>query len=216
MPQFLYLGFEVVYFLLGILSMINTLRSWRENKNRILIAISIYVGSVLMRSILDMVTYSADLNLDFIIAGTLTFGQVIGNVLFIIQVEFVLYLKKQTKFYTVPFIISFYLIVGRILVDSAIPFIIYAMIVSYGSAFNLIKDGRKKRNGLAIGMGLFFLLFGIGQTINIEIGFVIFKAVAMLTLYLGTRGFYEKYVWPDVKMEEKVLTTWISKLVIKE
>ncbi|MHA1375219.1 MAG: hypothetical protein ACTSR7_13110, partial [Promethearchaeota archaeon] len=156
MPQFLYLGFEVVYFLLGILSMINTLRSWRENKNRILIAISIYVGSVLMRSILDMVTYSADLNLDFIIAGTLTFGQVIGNVLFIIQVEFVLYLKKQTKFYTVPFIISFYLIVGRILVDSAIPFIIYAMIVSYGSAFNLIKDGRKKRNGLAIGMGLFF------------------------------------------------------------
>ncbi|MHA1496898.1 MAG: hypothetical protein ACTSRT_04890 [Promethearchaeota archaeon] len=80
MPQFLYLGFEVVYFLLGILSMINTLRSWRENKNRILIAISIYVGSVLMRSILDMVTYSADLNLDFIIAGTLTFGQVIGNV----------------------------------------------------------------------------------------------------------------------------------------
>jgi len=79
-------------------------------------------------------------------------------------------------------------------VDSAIPFIIYAMIVSYGSAFNLIKDGRKKRNGLAIGMGLFFLLFGIGQTINIEIGFVIFRAVAMLTLYLGTRGFYEKYV----------------------
>ncbi|MHA1192302.1 MAG: hypothetical protein ACTSP9_08405 [Promethearchaeota archaeon] len=216
MPQFLYLGFEIVYFLLGILSMINTLRSWRENKNRILIAISIYVGAVLMRSILDMVSYSADLNLDFIIGGTLTFGQVIGNLLFIIQLEFMFYLKKLKKFYTLPFIIAFYLIVGRLLVDSVIPFIIYAMIVSYGSAFNLIKDGRKKRNGLAIGMGLFFLLYGIGQTINIEIGFVIFKAVAMLTLYLGTRGFYEKYVWPDVKMEEKVLTTWISKLVIKE
>jgi len=216
MPQFLFLLIEAIYFVLGILAMINTLRSWRENKNRVLIAISIYVGAVLLRSLIDIFIYSADFNLDIILGGYLSLGMVIGNILFIIQVEFMFYLKKLTKLYTLPIIINFYIIMGRILVDSIIPFIIYAMIVSYVSAYNLIKDGRKKRNGLAIGMGLFFLLYGLGQTINIEIIFVIFKTVAMLALYLGTRGFYEKYVWPDEKMEEKILTTWISKLVIKE
>lgn len=216
MPQFPFLTFEVIYFIIGLLAVINTLKRWKENKNRILVAISVYVIAILMRSLLDIFIYAADFELDFIVAGYVTFGQIIGNFLFIVQVEFVLYLKKFTKLYTIPFIIAFYIIMGRILVDSIIPFIIWAMIVSYASAYNLIKDGRKKRNGLAVGMGFFFLLYGIGATLNIEVLFVAIRTVAMITLYLGTIGFYEKYVWPDQKVEEKILTTWISKLVIKE
>lgn len=216
MPQFIFLGFEVVYFTLGVLSMINSLRSWRENKNRMLIAVSVYIIAILLRSIIDIFIYSTEFNLDIILGGYLTLGMVLGNILFIIQVEFVMYLKKRTKLYTLPFVITFYLIAGRIIVDSAIPFIIWAMIVGYASAYNLIKDGRNKRNGLAIGMGLFFLFYSLGQTFVIETVFVILRTIGMIALYLGTRGFYEKYVWPDVKVEEKILTTWISKLVIKE
>ncbi|MFX1501372.1 MAG: hypothetical protein ACFFDH_10470 [Promethearchaeota archaeon] len=209
---------EVIYFTLGILAMITTLKRWIENKNRILIAISVYIAAVLIRSFIDIMIYITGFTLDIKLAGTLTIGQVIGNLLFIIQLEFIFFLKKYPKFYSFPVIIAFYLIFGRILVDSAIPFIMYAMLVSYSSAYFLIRDGKKRHNGLAIGMGLFFLMWGLGQTIgpNSEVVFLTFRLIAMLTLFAGTRGFYEKYVWPNQEIEQKIMNTWITKLVAKE
>jgi hypothetical protein len=105
---------------------------------------------------------------------------------------------------------------GRILVDSSIPFITYALIISYGSAYILIRDGKRKQNGLAVGMGLFFLFWGLGQTLQLELLFVILRLVAMVTLFLGTRGFYEKYVFPDQEEEKRIMGTWISKFVVKD
>ncbi|MFW9829244.1 MAG: hypothetical protein ACFFEY_16840 [Candidatus Thorarchaeota archaeon] len=102
------------------------------------------------------------------------------------------------------------------LVDSPIPFISYAMLVSYGSAYYLIKDGKTMRNGLAIGMGLFFLFWGMGQSIPLEVLFLYFRLIAMIFLFLGTRGFYEKYVFPDQEEEQKIMGSWIAKFVVKD
>ena len=66
-------------------------------------------------------------------------------------------------------------------------------------------------------MGLFFLIYGFGQTFAmIEVLFVILRIVAMVALLLGTRGFYEKYVFVNVEEEQKIMGTWIAKLVVKE
>ena len=218
MVQWTYIVMETVYFVLGILAMINTLKDWKQNKNRILIAISTYMTVVLIFSIINYATYIADLNLDVILFGYVTMGNMIGHILFIIQLEFMFFLKRRNKLYTLPVIISFYIIFGRALVDSSIPFILYAMIVSYGSAYVLIRDGKRRHNGLAVGMGLFFLLWGFGQTLgaNMPMTFISFRIIAMIALYLGTRQFYEKYLWPDSKKEEKIMNTWITKLVVKE
>ncbi|MFX1477610.1 MAG: hypothetical protein ACFFCI_05730 [Promethearchaeota archaeon] len=218
MVQWAYLVMEAVYFTLGTLSMTRTLKNWKENKNRILIAISVYIIAVLARSLIDIIIYITGFTLDAVLAGTLTVGQVIGNILFVIQLEFMFFLKKYPKLYSLPVIIAFYLIIGRILVDSAIPFIIYAMLVSYSSAYFLIRDGKRRHNGLAIGMGLFFLIWGLGQTIgpNTEWIFITFRLIAMVTLYAGTRGFYEKYVWPNQEKEQKIMNAWITKLVAKK
>ena len=218
MVEWTYLALEMGYFALGTLSMIKTLKDWKENKNRVLIAISIYMVAVLLRSIIDLAVFLGDFNVDVIVFGYVTFGQILGNILFVIQLEFMFFLKKLTKFYSLPPIIAFYIVYGRTLVDSILPFVIYAMIVSYSSAYILIRDGKRRQNGLAIGMGLFFLLWGIGQTLgpNTPIIFISFRLVAMLALFLGTRGFYEKYVFPDQKKEEKIMNTWITKLVVKE
>lgn len=218
MVEWTYVIMETVYFVFGTLAMINTLRDWKENKNRILIAIAAYMGVVLLNSIINYATYLANLNLDIVVTGYVTVGNIIGNLLFIIQLEFMFFLKRLNKLYTLPLIISFYIIFGRILVDSSMPFILYAMIVSYSSAYVLIRDGRKRHNGLAIGMGLFFLLWGLGQTIgpNTIIIFLSFRIAAIIALYLGTRGFYEKYVWPNQAVENRVQNTWITKLVVKE
>jgi hypothetical protein len=207
---------ESMYFIFGLLSIINTIKTWRDNKNRILIAISIYMIAVLMRSIFDILIYLLDFNLDVVVIGYVTIGQIIGNILFIIQLEFMFFLKKLIKLYTLPFIIAFYIIIGRILIDSSIPFITYAMIVSYATAYLLIRDGKRKRNGLAIGMGLFFLLWGFGQTFQFEVLMFSFRLIAMIFLFLGTRGFYEKYVFLDKQEEQKIMGTWITKFVVKD
>ncbi|MFX0023050.1 MAG: hypothetical protein ACFE9S_12055, partial [Candidatus Hermodarchaeota archaeon] len=87
MPQFLYIIIESIYFTLGLFSIITTLKTWRDNKNRILIAISVYIGAVLLKSIIDILFYLLDLNLDIVVIGYVTIGQIIGNILFIIQLE---------------------------------------------------------------------------------------------------------------------------------
>jgi hypothetical protein len=216
MPQFLYIIVESLYFILGLFSIITTLKTWRDNKNRILLAISVYIGAILLKSIIDILFYLLDLNLDIEVIGFVTIGQIIGNILFIVQLEFIFFLKKLTKYYTLPFIIAFYLIAGRIIVNSSIPFISYAMIVGYGSAYILIRDGKKKQNGLAVGMGLFFLFWALGQTIPLEVFFIFCRLSAMIMLFLGTRNFYEKYVFPDLEEEQKIMGSWITKFVVKE
>lgn len=207
---------ELVYFIIGLIAVFTMIKNWKMNSNRMLIAISIYIVAVLVRSIIDIAIYSFNLNIDIQVSGGLTIGMVLAFILFTIQLEFMFYLKGLPKLYTLPLIISLYLALGRVLVDTAMPFIIYAMIVSYGSAYFLIKDGRKSRNGLAIGMGLFFLIYGLGQTFQVEILFVSLRLVAMIALLLGTRGFYEKYVFVNVEEEQKIMGTWIAKLVVKE
>ncbi|MFX0024125.1 MAG: hypothetical protein ACFE9S_17490, partial [Candidatus Hermodarchaeota archaeon] len=169
-----------------------------------------------LKSIIDILFYLLDLNLDIVVIGYVTIGQMIGNILFIIQLEFIFFLKKLTKYYTLPFVIAFYLIAGRILVNSSIPFILYAMLVGYGSAYLLIRDGKKKQNGLAAGMGSFFLFWALGQTIPLDIFFIFCRLIAMIMFFLGTKGFYEKYVFPDLEEEQKIMGTWISKFVVKE
>ncbi|MFX0077161.1 MAG: hypothetical protein ACFE96_17075 [Candidatus Hermodarchaeota archaeon] len=207
---------EIAYFIMGVVSLITLISHWKMNSNRMLIAVSVYVCAVLLRSLIDVAIYAFDLNIDVILAGGLTIGMVIGFILFTIQLEFLLYLKDLPKLYTLPLFISFYLALGRVLVDSAMPFIIYAMTVSYGSAYFLIRDGKRKRNGLAIGMGLFFLIYGLGSTFQVEFLFVTLRVIAMAALLLGTRGFYEKYVFVNAEEEQKIMGTWIAKLVVKE
>ena len=216
MAEIGFLIIEIIYFVLGLMTIFTTIKNWKTNKNRMLIAVSVYIAAVLVRSVIDMAVYAFSFDIDIKVVGNLTVGMIMGFILFTIQLEFMFYLMNLPKLYTLPIIVSTYLIMGRILVDSSMPFIIYAMITSYGSAFFLIKDGRKSRNGVAIGMGLFFLIWGLGSTFQIEVLFVILRLVAMIALFLGTKGFYEKYVFVNIEEEQKIMGTWIAKLVVKE
>ena len=216
MAEIGFLIIEIIYFVLGLMTIFTTIKNWKTNKNRMLIAVSVYIAAVLVRSVIDMAVYAFSFDIDINVVGNLTVGMIMGFILFTIQLEFMFYLMNLPKLYTLPIIVSTYLIMGRILVDSSMPFIIYAMITSYGSAFFLIKDGRKSRNGVAIGMGLFFLIWGLGSTFQIEVLFVILRLVAMIALLLGARGFYEKYVFVNIEEEQKIMGTWIAKLVVKE
>ena len=88
--------------------------------------------------------------------------------------------------------------------------------VGFVLAYFLIRDGKRKHNGLAFGMGVLFFIWGIGQIFPVIIVTSLFRTVAIFSFFLGTRGFYEKYIFPHQEEEEKIMGTWISKLVVKE
>ncbi|TFG03049.1 MAG: hypothetical protein EU542_03420 [Promethearchaeota archaeon] len=203
----------VVFFVLALRI---TFKNWRDTKNRMYIAVSVYAGAVISNSILTLLSSMIGIDKEAHIVGYLKIGIIIAHILFLVQFEFILYLRRLTKLYTLPFIATFYLILSELINPSAIPFIIYAAILTYPPAYFLLRDGKKNRNGLAIGMGLFFLFWGLGYVIQIAVVFNMLKIFSAVAFYLGAIGFYETYLFPNQEDEEKIVGTWISKLVIKE
>ncbi|MFX1317322.1 MAG: hypothetical protein ACFE9T_15775 [Promethearchaeota archaeon] len=216
MSDLVYSIFEAIIIAFGVFSLIPVYKNWKESKNRMFIAIFAYIIGVIGYSFINILTFFLGVDTNVYLVGGLRFGYVLGYMLFTIQFVFMLYLRGLTRLYTLPFIVAFYLMMGNILHPSTMPFIIYATIVSYTPAYFLLRDGKRKRNGLAFGMGLFFLIWGIGQSIPVEMVMEIFRAIAIYVFFLGTRGFYEKYIFVNQEEEQKILGTWIAKFVAKE
>ena len=53
---------EIAYFIMGVISVVTLIKHWKMNSNRMLIAVSIYVCAVLIRSVIDITIYAFDLN----------------------------------------------------------------------------------------------------------------------------------------------------------
>ena len=94
------LGFmvvEITYFIMGIITIITTMKSWRKNKNRMLIAVSVYITAILVRSIIDIGIYAFGFDIDINVVGGLDIGMIMGFILFTIQLEFMFYLMNLPK-----------------------------------------------------------------------------------------------------------------------
>lgn len=180
------------------------------------VAVSIYTIAVIIHGGFELMAYILQIDTNIYLVGGLRIGFIIGYLLFLVQFEFMLYLRGLKRFYILPVIITFYLVAGNLLIINAMPFIIYAVLLTYTPAYMLLKDGKRNRNGIAVGMGLFFLFWGLGQTITMPFMFEVFKIIAAITFLLGTKGFYEKYVFPNQEEEQKIIGTWISKFVVKD
>lgn len=207
---------QILVIALSIVAIIPIINNWKDSKNRMYLAVIIYTAAVISNAIFESATYIINVDINIKLIGALRIGFIIGYIMFAIQAEFLLYLKKLTKFYTLPIIIIFYLICANILIDNSMPFIIFAIIIAFVPAYILLKEGKRNRNGLAVGMGLLFVMWGIGQSVPVLLIAEIFKVIAIILYVLGTKGFYEKYVFPNQEEEAKIMGTWIAKFVAKE
>jgi hypothetical protein len=214
--QFNFIISEIIAIVVLILALRPTLKKWKDSKNRMYIAVSFYAVAVIIYSFLTLFSFIYEIDTNIYVIGWVKIGYILGYILFIVQFEFILYLRRLKKFYTLPFVVTFYLVVGNLLSESAMPFIIYAVLLTFIPAYLLLRDGKRNRNGLAIGMGLLFLFWGIGQSIQVPVFFQLCKLLGAISFYLGTIGFYEKYVFPNQEEEAKIMGTWISKLVVKD
>ena len=186
---------------------------WKQTKNRVFIAISVYMSAVATYAAIMILSYILEFDMNIDLIGYLPIGHILGYMMFTIQAVFLLYVIGWKKLYTFPFVFSFYLLSYSIMVNTSMHFIIYAVIISWIPAIFFMQQGRKNRNGIAFGMGLFLLIWGLGQSIPIPIVFQFFKIGALVLFYLGVKGFYEKYIFVDQKEEQKIKATWITKFV---
>lgn len=205
---------QVIYISFCTLSLFQVKKKWREDKNKMYLIIILYIVLLVLVSLLYIMAIFTEFNTSIVIGGNLTVGLALAFFTNAIQVEFVLYLRKYNKFYTLPLIATLYIAFGLLLNSSTIIFVLYSMVVGFGFSSVLIRDGKKQRNGLAMGMGIFFLIYGIGAMLQNSMLLDIFRVAGVVVFFVSSTGFFEKYVFVNEEIEERIMKTWISKLVV--
>ena len=207
---------QIIYISFCALSIFQVTKKWKEDKNRVYLVINLYILTLILVSLIYIFAIFTNFSVGIVLGGNLTVGLVIAFFTNVIQVEFVFYLRKYKKLYTLPLIATFYIAFGLFLNFTIMIFILYAIVIGFGLSSFLIRDGNKQRNGLAIGMGLFFLIYSIGSMLQNDMLLDIFRVAAIVVLYVTSTGFFEKYVFVNEEAEKRIMGTWISKLVVKE
>ena len=207
---------QVLYISFCALSIFQVTKKWREDKNKMYLIIILYIMTLVFVSLIYIMAVFTEFNTSIVIGGNLTFGLALAFFTNVIQVEFLLYIRKYNKLYTLPLIATLYIAFGLLLNSSTILFVLYSMVVGFGLSSVLIRDGKKQRNGLAMGMGIFFLIYGIGAMLRNDMLLDIFRVAGIVVLFVSSTGFFEKYVFVNEEAEKRIMGTWISKLVVKE
>ena len=206
---------EVISLILFAITEVLIIRNYRESKNKIYYVLIVYFAALLFISIFRL-TNLFNLTLDLTFGARLSFSNIFALMIFNIQSTFILYLKNLKKLYTLPYIASFYIGFGLIVSNTLIALIFYATLIGLVIPLVLLREGSKSRNGLAFGLGLFFLIYGVSKMIQIEIISDILRIIGGIVTTLATIGFFEKYIFVDKEQEAKMKGAWISKLVEKK
>jgi len=206
---------EVISLILFAITEVLIIRNYRESKNKIYYVLIVYFAALLFISIFRL-TNLFNLTLDLTFGARLSFSNIFALMIFNIQSTFILYLKNLKKLYTLPYIASFYIGFGLIVSNTLIALIFYATLIGLVIPLVLLREGSKSRNGLAFGLGLFFLIYGVSKMIQIEIISDILRIIGGIVTTLATIGFFKKFIFVDKDQEEKMKGAWISKLVEKK
>jgi hypothetical protein len=206
---------EVVFLIFCVITMVIILRTYLDIKESIYLGLMLFFAAMLFNSIFRL-TKLFFITLDLRIGAGLSLSNLIALLIFTIQLRFFFYLKKLKKFYWLPLIASFYIGFGLIVNDSLIFFISYAVVIGFIIPVILLREGRKTRNGLAFGLGLFFLIYGLSKMLQIPIVPEILRIAGIIVSTLAVLEFFDKHLFQDKEEKEKIQSAWISKLTAKK
>ena len=216
LPVFLTL--EVIFLIFCIITILIILRTYLENKEFIYVGLIVFFAALLFNSLFRLTNLFL-IELDLVIGARLSFSNIVALIIFNIQLAFFFYLKKYNKLYYLPLVASFYIGYGLFISDFLIFFISYAVVIGFIIPVILLREGRKTRNGLAFGLGLFFLLYGLSkmiQMIQIPIIPEILRIASIIVCTLAVLEFFDKFLFQDKEEKERIQSAWISKLTAKK
>ncbi|TXT58436.1 MAG: membrane protein of unknown function [Promethearchaeota archaeon] len=132
-----------------------------------------------------------------------------------IEFDFVLYLKRKTKLYSLPAISGFFIGAGLLLFNATMAFIIFGAVISSFTFIILTIEGKRNENGLLFGLGIFFLIYGFAQMAQFLVIIGTFHLLSIIVLIIGTSGFFNRNILINKEEEEKIKNVWISKMTIR-
>lgn len=205
---------EVVFLIFCIVTILIILRTYLEIRESIYLGLILFFAAMLFNSIFRL-TSLFFIALDLVFGARLSLSNIVALLIFSIQLRFFFYLKKLVKLYWLPLVASLYIGFGLFVNDSLIFFISYAVVIGFVIPVILLREGSKKRNGLAFGLGLFFLIYGLGKMLQIPIVPEILRIVGIIISTLAVLEFFDKHLFHDKEEKERIQSAWISKLTAK-
>jgi len=206
---------EVVFLIFCVITILLILRTYLENRESIYLGLMLFFAAMLFISIFR-ITNLFFIELDLVIGARLSISNILALLVFSIQLRFFFYLKKLVKLYWLPLVASFYIGFGLVVNVSLIFFISYAVVIGFVIPVILLTEGRKSRNGLAFGLALFFLIYGLGQMIQIPLVSELLRIIGIMISALAVLEFFDKYLFHDKEEKERIQSAWISKLTAKK
>jgi len=196
---------EIVFLIFCVITILIILRTYLDIRESIYLGLIVFFAAMLSISIFRL-THLFYITIDLDIGARLSISNILALIVFSIQLRFFFYLKKLKKLYWLPLVASFYIGFGLIVSDSLIFFISYAVVIGFF----------KTRNGLAFGLGLFFIIYGLGQMLQIPFVPEILRIVGIIISTLAVLEFFDKHLFHDKEEKERVQSAWISKLTAKK
>ena len=206
---------EISFIFLSILAEIPLIKSWLKRRNRIDVAILILLGSLQLSSIFRII-FAIDLYPNLLFGELLSVLYILSLIVLTIEVDFLFYLKDWKRFYSFPVVISFYTGLGLFLVDFIYVYILYTIVVALSSFILFLKEGKKNKNGLALSLGLFIMVYGIAIIFMDPFISSLLHLISMILLFLGTSGTFDKVFPVDEEEEQKIKNVWVSSMVSKK
>ena len=211
----IFLILEVVFLIFCVITILIILKTYLDIRESIYLGLMVFFVAMLFNSIFR-ITNLFFIDLDLTIGAKLSLSNIIALLIFSIQLRFFLYIKKLKKLYWLPLVASFYIGFGLFVNVSLVFFISYAVVIGFVIPVILLREGRKTRNGLAFGLGLFFLIYGLGKMLQVPLVPEILRIIGIIVSTLAVLEFFDKYLFHDKEEKERIQSAWISKLTAKK
>jgi len=206
---------DIVFLIFCVFTILLILRTYLEIKESIYIGLLVFFVAMLFNSIFR-ITNLFFIDLDLVFGTRLSLSNIIALLIFTIQLRFFFYIKKLKKLYWLPLVAAIYIGFGLYINESLIFFISYAVVIGFIIPVILLREGRKTRNGLAFGLGIFFLIYGLGKMIQLPIVPEILRIFGIIIATLAVLEFFDKHLFHDKEEKERIQSAWISKLTDKK
>ena len=211
----IFLILEVVFLIFCVITILIILKTYLDIRESIYLALMVFFVAMLFNSIFR-ITNLFFITLDLTIGAKLSLSNIIALLIFSIQLRFFLYIKKLKKLYWLPLVTSFYIGFGLFVNVSLVFFISYAVVIGFVIPVILLREGRKTRNGLAVGLGIFFLIYGLSKMLQVPFVPELLRIIGIIISTLAVLEFFDKFLFQDKEEKEKIQSAWISKLTAKK
>jgi hypothetical protein len=206
---------EIIFIFLGILTGTMVTIDWKKDKNKMNLYLIMAISFIFSLSILNILLF---LEIDIIqgIIDIILLRQISSIIYIGIFLVFLFYLKGFKRYYTLPLVVSFFLILALLINSDGSMVLIYTIITSVIMIGFFLFDGIKNKNGTVFTLGFFIMFYSISFLIYpFYIAQIILKIIAIFVLLVGVSGFINRYLLVDKKEQEKLKNIWIARMIRK-